>query len=354
VIEDTNTEVALKFLLREKLEYLRDQAKQVRSEIQGMIRVDNPHVIKLLDYNLDCKYPDKSGKLLNTILLVLEYCPGGDLFDILYYTKRFDPRTARTYFVQMMQGLKACHDAGIVHRDLKPQNLLLDANFQLKIADFGLSFIPQLCVNGLPRGTCGTRGYQAPELLKGKKHTKACDIFSCGVIMFILITGHPPFKEARRDDPIYKYLCESNTGAFWKIHRSVEIDDYCKDLITGMLAYRARKRFSVNDCFQHKWIVGRKVHTKAQLQTLVKKKHRLAIQLRMKDKHKMRELDYSVKVRKRRSIWNNTDKKIATEFQEVQGQDFNVEPYLSKLPVTDNFFPFLMTFYAEKSLLNQA
>jgi len=121
-----------------------------------------------------------------------------------------------------------------------------------------------------------------------------------------------------------------------------------------MLAYRARNRFSVNDCFQHKWIIGRKVHTKAQLETLVKKKHQLAIKLRMKDKDKMRELNWSVKGRKRRSIWNNTDKEIATEFQEVQGQDFNVEPYLSKLPVTDNFFPFLMTFYADKSLLNQA
>merc|ERR1719233_1135962 len=93
-----------------------DQAKRVRTEIQSMVQVNSPHVMKLLAYDLQCAYPDKTGKTLKTILLVLEYCPGGELFDILYYTQRLTTVVARTYFVQMMKGLKACHEVGVVHR----------------------------------------------------------------------------------------------------------------------------------------------------------------------------------------------------------------------------------------------
>merc|ERR1719419_1594646 len=141
VDEKTKIPVALKFMMRADKQFLKEQGKQVHTEIKSMIRIDNPHVMKLYAYNLHCKYPEKSGKILNTILLVLEYCPGGELFDILYYTHQLDQVTARTYFIQMLQGLKACHHAGIAHRDIKPQNLLLDSHYQLKITDFGLSFI---------------------------------------------------------------------------------------------------------------------------------------------------------------------------------------------------------------------
>lgn len=201
VVENTNASVALKFSLWSKVKELKDQAHRVRTEIQSMVKVNNPHVMKLLAYDLQCGYPDKSGKTLKTILLVLEYCPGGELFDILYYTQKLSPIAARTYFVQLMQGLKACHDIGIVHRDIKPQNLLLGVHYELKIADFGLSFISsQRGDLELMKTGCGTRGYQAPEVLKREAYTKACDIFSCGVVLFILMTGYPPFEQAWRED----------------------------------------------------------------------------------------------------------------------------------------------------------
>merc|ERR550534_2199406 len=72
--------------MRSTKKRLEDQARRVCIEIQSMVKIDNPHVMKLVAYDLKCKYPDKSGKFLKTILLVLEYCPGGELFDILYYT----------------------------------------------------------------------------------------------------------------------------------------------------------------------------------------------------------------------------------------------------------------------------
>jgi len=201
---NTKTPVALKFMLRADKEHQEKQSKRIHTEIHCMIRINNPHVIKLFSYNLHCKYPEKSGGKLNTVMLALEHCSGGELFDILYYTNKLDTVTARTYFFQMMQGLEACHNVGIVHRDIKLQNLLLDSNYQLKIGDFGLSSISKenkALDDTRVTGPCvGTSGYVAPELLRGEKYSKACDIFSCGVVLFILLTGFPPFKEARRSD----------------------------------------------------------------------------------------------------------------------------------------------------------
>jgi len=196
--------VALKFMMLEDVKFLKNQARRVHTEIKCMMRIDNPHVLKLLSYNLLCKYPKKSGGTLDSIMMVFEYCPGGELFDILYYTEKLDAVTARTYFIQMMKGLKACHDAGIAHRDIKPQNLLLDVDYQLKIADFGLSFMVDegrdLDDVKIKKSLVGTRGYQAPELLRGERFTKASDIFSCGVVLFILLTGYPPFEQAWSSD----------------------------------------------------------------------------------------------------------------------------------------------------------
>jgi len=201
VKEGTKDAYALKFMQKADARTLNNQIKKVRCEVMSMMRINSPYVVKLYAYDLTCKYPQKSGNNLNTILLVLEHCPGGDLFEILYYTQQFHPIVARSYFVQLLKGVKACHDAGIVHRDIKPQNLLLDENYQLKIADFGLSFIAKTYGKIVEMKTrCGTRGYQAPELIKGVTYTKVCDIFSCGVVLFILLTGHPPFERAWRVD----------------------------------------------------------------------------------------------------------------------------------------------------------
>ena len=89
-----------------------------------------------------------------------------------------------------MLGLEACHNAGIAHRDIKPQNLLLDARYNMKITDFGLSKVFESDADTIMKTTyVGTRGYQAPELLLSKPYDLACDVFSAGVVLFILLTG---------------------------------------------------------------------------------------------------------------------------------------------------------------------
>jgi len=340
VIEDTKAVYALKFVQKVDVKFLHRQAKQVHSEIVAMMRVNNPYVIKLYAYNLMCKYPAKSGKTANTILLVLEYCPGGDIFEILYYTHQFHPIIARTYFVQLMTGLKACHDVGIVHRDIKPQNLLLDCHYQLKIADFGLSFVAKTLENMAAMKTrCGTRGYQAPELIKGETYTKSCDIFSCGVVLFILIVGHPPFERAWRVDKWYRPMCDLNPGAFWRGHKRVKVAPDCKDLLSGMLAYRAKNRLTLDEVLNHKWVAKRPILNESQLEKAVRKKHKEARRLRRNDTAKIQKLEDSVKQRKKRIISNLAFHNLNNGFE---------------LPVVENLVPTLLTFFAKKRYLHEA
>merc|ERR1711920_713551 len=227
--------------------------------------------------NLNCKYPEKTGAKLQTILLVLEYCPGGELFDILYYTNQLDATTSRTYFIQMIKAIKACHDVGIVHRDIKPQNLLMDGAYQLKLTDFGLSFLGKEGVDAekIVMKTCyaGTRGYQAPELLKKKNYNKACDIFSAGVVLFILLTGYPPFEQAVKTDKWYHPLTAKDTKKFWSSHKGCGVKSDARELITEMLCYHANSRITIEKIMESKFATGKK-HTPDALYNVLKKRHR--------------------------------------------------------------------------------
>jgi len=304
VDEKTRVPVALKFMLRANKFGEKKQAQHVRAEIKSLMRINHPNVMKLYAYNLNCQYPEKSGARLTAILLVLEYCPGGELFDILYYTHQLDEVTARTYFIQMMKAIKACHDAGIVHRDIKPQNLLLDQNFQLKLTDFGLSFLGREGVDvkkiTMSTSHVGTRGYQAPELLKGIPYQKACDIFSAGVVLFILLTGYPPFEQAIKTDKWFNPLAKMDVDKFWMQHKGSGIENKdCQNLIASMMAYRASNRPSLSKILNHPWVKGSKakVHSPQELKKVLREKYRNTRSRRRRDKKKMKEMQNSVKKR---------------------------------------------------------
>ena len=194
----------------------------METEIDVLRSINHKNVIKLYHYNLNAKYSTNINRETEAILLVLEHTQGGELFDILYYTSKLEPIIARTYFKQMINGIEACHNAQVVHRDLKPQNLLLDSQYNLKIADFGLSTIIQSDGDAMMKSAyiIGSKGYQAPELLLKKKYDLKCDIFSMGVILFVLLNGYPPFQCAHKNDKWFKPLIKNKYDKFWKIHQS--------------------------------------------------------------------------------------------------------------------------------------
>lgn len=304
--------VALKFMEKADVSWVKEQAKQVETEIEALKNIRHQNVMKLYAYNLNAQYPLANNvsedighstsasktdqKYIDTILLVLEYAPGGELFDILYYTSALKENVARTYFKQIIHGLEACHNANVVHRDLKPQNLLLDAKYNLKITDFGLSKIITSDADAIMKTTyVGTRGYQAPELLENKKYDLKCDIFSVGVILFILLAGYPPFEQASKNDKWFKPLTKNNIEKFWRAHQKspiVKIPD-AQDLLTKMLSYEPQKRIDINGIKNHAWFKGETLKQK-ELIAEIRDRHRKAEKKRRLDVRKMSDLAQSL------------------------------------------------------------
>lgn len=225
--------------------------QQLRSELETLRQIRSNHVAQLLAFNLNVNYRSEDGATLNCALLVAEYVSGGELFDVLELSlaSAHSKKIARTYFKQLMDGLRACHEAGVIHGSIKPQNLLLDANYQLKIADGGVHSRTMF------KGDVDAdmRGYQSPEVHERKPCSAASDIFSCGVILFILLCGYAPFKKATPKCRWYRPLAKNDATAFWKLHRESAITDTAQDLITRMLCYDSEQRITISRIKRHPW-----------------------------------------------------------------------------------------------------
>jgi len=287
---------ALKFIRKADSEdpQAKQQAALVATEINCLIRVQNPYVLKLFAYRTSCIYPQQNGESLNTIMLVLELARGGDLFDILYYTKKLKLRLARTYFYQLAEGLAAIHEAGICHRDLKPQNLLLNSKFELKITDFGLSkiFEDKKQKKVMKTYYAGTQGYQAPEQILKRNFTPKCDVFSCGVILFILLTGYPPCHNAHYSDPFYKYIAQVQYDKFWLKHRlNKTFDDQTRDVMNKTLCYQPTDRFTAKQMLEHEFTQNEKERMdSSELQQTMKVLFKEAMDKKSKDDKKVEKL----------------------------------------------------------------
>jgi len=308
----TNKIVALKFMEKADVSWVAAQKEMIETEIEALKNIRHKNVMRLYAYNLNAQYPtagkdakddthgktkaDPQQKFMDTILLVLEYAPGGELFDILYYTTALKEVVARTYFKQIINGLEACHNANVVHRDLKPQNLLLDSKFNLKITDFGLSKIIKSDADAMMKTTyVGTRGYQAPELLLGLQYDLKCDIFSVGVILFVLIAGYPPFEEASKNDKWFKPLMKGNVDKFWKAHQKSPIAKIpeAMDLLTKMLWFNPEDRIDINGIKKHEWFQQSTLNQK-ELIAEMRDLHRKAAMKRRQDVRKMEDLAHSI------------------------------------------------------------
>ena len=183
---ETNERVAIKILDKEKIQK-QNMGEQIKKEIAVMKMVKQKHVVNLLEVLAS----------RTKIFIVLELVTGGELFDKIVNVGRFDEPTARKYFRQLISGVEYCHKQGVCHRDLKPENLLLDESEMLKISDFGLSALYGSDHNStLLHTTCGTPNYVAPEVLADKGYDGfSADVWSCGVILYVLLAGFLPFDE---------------------------------------------------------------------------------------------------------------------------------------------------------------
>ncbi|OMO58483.1 hypothetical protein COLO4_34599 [Corchorus olitorius] len=228
--------VAVKILNRTKINDMNMEEK-VRREIKIMRVLIHPHIIRLYE----------AIETESDIFVVMEYCSSGELFDYIAQKKRVHEIEARKFFQQIISGVEHCHRNMVVHRDLKPENLLLDSNYNIKIADFGLSNIMR--DGRFLDESCGSPCYAAPEILSGKLYAGAeVDVWSCGVILYAMLCGTLPFDDERNDFPtifrkikggIYSFPSRLSAGA--------------RDLISRMLLVDPIKRITIPEIRRHPW-----------------------------------------------------------------------------------------------------
>ncbi|CAN1833366.1 CBL-interacting serine/threonine-protein kinase 3 [Linum perenne] len=195
---ETGEPVALKILDKEKV-LKHKMAEQIKREIATMKLIQHPNVVSLyevchLPIHLLYRFLVMGSR--TKIFIVMEFITGGELFDKIVNHGRMREDEARRYFQQLINAVDYCHSRGVFHRDLKPENLLLDSYGNLKVSDFGLSALSQQD-DGLLHTTCGTPNYVAPEVLNDEGYNGAtADLWSCGVILFVLLAGYLPFDDS--------------------------------------------------------------------------------------------------------------------------------------------------------------
>eukprot|EP00249_Psilotum_nudum_P016127 c25670_g2_i1 orf=524-1846(+) len=234
---ETGHSVAIKIFDKEKI--LKDKmAEQIKREISTMKLLKHPNVVQLHEVMAS----------KTKVYFVLEYVTGGELFNKIAYQGKFREDEARKYFQQLINAVDYCHSRGVYHRDLKPENLLLDAHGDLKISDFGLSALPQqFREDGLLHTTCGTPNYVAPEVIVDKGYDGAkADLWSCGVILYVLMAGYLPFDDANLMN-LYKKIYKADfTCPSW-------FSSGASRLITKILTPKPKHRITIPQILEDPW-----------------------------------------------------------------------------------------------------
>lgn len=230
----TKTKVAIKIIDKTHLDD--DNLKKILREIQIMKMLNHPHIIRLYQVM----------ETERMIYLVTEYASGGEIFDHLVAHGRMSEKEARHKFRQILGAVMYCHERRVVHRDLKAENLLLDENMNIKIADFGFSNFYE--PDKLLSTWCGSPPYAAPELFEGRQYNgPKADIWSLGVVLYVLVCGALPFDGSTLHSLRTRVLAG-------KFRIPYFMSSECEHLIRHMLVVDPAKRLSVDQIVKHKWI----------------------------------------------------------------------------------------------------
>nr|CEL69049.1 TPA: Calcium-dependent protein kinase 3 [Neospora caninum Liverpool] len=218
-----------------------DNVTRLKREILIMKRLDHPNIIKLLEVYEDMK----------NLYLVMELCTGGELFERIIKSGHFSERYAASLMKQVFSAASYCHSQNVIHRDLKPENLLYADSSPLsalKVIDWG--FAARCGKSHKFSSVVGTPYYVAPEVLFGK-YGSECDMWSAGVILYILLCGYPPFHGKDNQEILKKVQVGeySFDPRHWR-----RVSDHAKDLVKRCLTYVPGKRISAAEALKHPWI----------------------------------------------------------------------------------------------------
>jgi len=229
----------------------------------------HPNIIKILEFGDSGQVLKPSGRVLTGLVyIVLELVQGGLLFDVCQLVGGLGEDGGRYFFKQMLRSIEYMSSMKVAHRDLKLENILVDNDLSLKIADFGYAAFNKVDVLSSYRGTFT---YMAPEIKEGKTYNGLqVDLFSAGVILFILIRGIFPFKEARKDEFFYSMLVKGHYNEYWEKVQGAYLSDECKDLLQRLLSYDPAQRPSIEEVLNHPWMAGpAEEEAKAQIVAMI-------------------------------------------------------------------------------------
>ena len=210
----------------------------VYKEVNLLIKMDHPNIVKIFEfYNGEKEY-----------YLIMEYCEGGELFDKIVKSNLTEIQCAYIMY-QILSAVNYCHKMKIIHRDLKPENILIkkdeDGFYRVKVCDFGTS--KAFKIGDTEKQLVGSAYYIAPEVIQ-KKYNLKCDLWSCGVIMFVLLTKKPPF--GGRNDAI---IMQNIQIGKYKEQLLDEYSPYAKELVALLLEKNIKKRINAEQALNHPW-----------------------------------------------------------------------------------------------------
>ncbi|KAL8272027.1 hypothetical protein Esti_004151 [Eimeria stiedai] len=236
----TGQEYAVKVISKRQVKQKTDKELLLK-EVELLKKLDHPNIMKLYEFFEDKGY----------FYLVTEVYTGGELFDEIISRKRFSEVDAARIIRQVLSGITYMHKNKVVHRDLKPENLLLESkrkDANIRIIDFGLS--THFESTKKMKDKIGTAYYIAPEVLHGTYDEK-CDVWSTGVILYILLSGCPPFNGANE----FEILKKVEKGKYtFDLPQWKKVSEPAKDLIRKMLTYVPTMRISARDALEHEWL----------------------------------------------------------------------------------------------------
>lgn len=234
------TKWAVKVIKRSAL--TSEDEESLKMEIQILTLTNHQHIVSVKEVFYSKNY----------VYLIMDLMTGGELFDRIVTKDHYSEQEAKQALQQIVVAIKYCHEKNIVHRDLKPENILYSSpadDATLKIADFGLATL--LRPNQMMNVACGTPGYVAPEILRGVAYGKEVDMWSIGVILYILLCGFPPFYDDN-NKKLFALIIAANFSfpdPYW-----TNITHSAKDLVSRLLVVDPKERLTAEQTLNHPWM----------------------------------------------------------------------------------------------------
>ena len=236
----TGESYAVKVVTKSKL--TKEDEIALKDEIAVLKELQHKHIIRLYDVFEENSY----------YYLITEQMKGGELFDRIVSKSFYNEKEARDVCRILFESIGYCHSKSVAHRDLKPENLLLRSetnDSDIKIADFG--FAKKVLTPNSLTTQCGTPGYVAPEILEGTAYDTKSDMWSLGVIIYILLGGYPPFIEQNQRE-LFRKIRKGQ----YEFHEEYwgSVSDDAKNLISSLLTVDPAKRLTADEAMKHKWM----------------------------------------------------------------------------------------------------